>query len=296
MTQLNKGKKKRVVNEKDKALTSSNTENVANKNSQKKTQQNDLKKVKYTFGSIFAGQKLLVLFVIVVAIVARISGFTDFFSFESLKKHRAELLVLVGQNPYTAPLVFVGVYAALVALALPGATVSTLAAGFLFAQPFATVYSVLGAATGACCNYYLSTCVFVGGVTRVKESSTFNTIEKGLKESQAIYMMLLRLVPIFPFWFVNIAPAVLGVNFSTFAWTTYVGIIPGTYVYTQCGNGLAAAMESSLESETLTSFLVKGLFNRDIIIGFFLLGLWLCFLLSLRWWVAKKNKMSSQVS
>mgnify|MGYP001055039908 FL=1 len=73
-----------------------------------------------------------------------------------------------------------------------------------------------------------------------------------------------------------------------------MGIIPGSYVYTQCGYGLSSMMDEDLQDETLFTFLLKGIFNKHTAGGLVVLFLWLCFLLTLRWWVTKRTREAKQ--
>ncbi|KAL6060722.1 Retinitis pigmentosa GTPase regulator [Balamuthia mandrillaris] len=267
-----------------------------------------------------------------------LSGLPSLLTFDNLKHHRQELRHWVSAHPRLSPLLYLSLYFLLVSLSLPGATVLTLTAGFLFAQPWATAYAVVGAASGACClflwaRYGLGEGLFWRGGSAnprlfdgrgrrgegegeageeagegeeaegreergvmmerlagwLKPPAEDENGEEGGEQGgegsdQALYMLLLRLVPIFPFWLINLAPSLLGVRFSTFAWTTFVGIVPGSYLYTQCGYGLSKAMEQDLQQETLTSFLFKGMLNEDTALGFVILGLWASFLLGTLWW------------
>ena len=69
-------------------------------------------------------------------------------------------------------------------------------------------------------------------------------MEKGFQENAANYLLFLRLVPLFPFWLVNLAPAFFGIKLKTFLWTTFIGIIPGSFVYAQAGVGLGAIFDT----------------------------------------------------
>ena len=77
----------------------------------------------------------------------------------------------------------------------------------------------------------------------------------------------LRLVPLFPFWLVNLAPAFLGVSLKTFVWTTFIGIIPGTFVFAQAGAGLGAILDSD------QGFSIQGVFNWQVKIALIALGI-----------------------
>eukprot|EP01089_Gocevia_fonbrunei_P019649 TRINITY_DN7026_c0_g1_i1.p1 TRINITY_DN7026_c0_g1~~TRINITY_DN7026_c0_g1_i1.p1 ORF type:complete len:248 (-),score=30.61 TRINITY_DN7026_c0_g1_i1:129-872(-) len=229
-----------------------------------------------------------------IALVGYFSGISKYLSFETLKQERQTLLELVDEYPKLSPLLFTLLYIIIVAFSIPGGTVLALTAGFLFPQPYATIYAAIGAATGACIIFYISTLSIGQAIREKAKNYGAARIEKGLKENEVIYLMLIRLIPIFPFWFVNIVPSVFGVKFKNFALSTFIGILPGSYVYSQAGNGLATALDSELENETLTSFLIKGMFNKNMGVAMSLLGCWLAFLLVLRYITRRlrSNKVS----
>jgi uncharacterized membrane protein YdjX (TVP38/TMEM64 family) len=91
-------------------------------------------------------------------------------------------------------------------------------------------------------------------------------MEKGFNENAASYMLFLRFVPLFPFWVVNLAPAFFGVPLRTFLWTTFIGIIPGSFVFTLAGSGLEKVFEMGQD------FSLGALFNTELKIALSLLG------------------------
>jgi len=95
-------------------------------------------------------------------------------------------------------------------------------------------------------------------------------MRNGFQKNAASYFLFFRLVPPFPFWLVNLAPAFLGVSMWTFVWTTFVGIIPGAFVFTQAGAGLGEILKQNqeLSLSTLFNFQVK---VALIALGFFAL-------------------------
>jgi len=108
---------------------------------------------------------------------------------------------------------------------------------------------------------------------KVKSFGAFGKIGAYLENNQEISMLSLRLVPIFPFWFMNIAPSVFGVSFKTFAWTTLVGTIPGCWVYTETGRGLEIALESD-EVHSIWSFLAVAMYRKSMLSSLALLSVW----------------------
>lgn len=94
-------------------------------------------------------------------------------------------------------------------------------------------------------------------------------MKRGFDQNPATYLLFLRLVPLFPFWLVNLAPAFFNVRTSTYIWTTCVGIIPGAFVYTQTGKGLGAIFDSG------KSFSFETIFNLELKIALVVIALFL---------------------
>jgi uncharacterized membrane protein YdjX (TVP38/TMEM64 family) len=163
-------------------------------------------------------------------------------SFEALRANRAALLALVAERPALTALGFVAIYATAVALSLPGALILTLAGGFLFGTALATVLVVIGATLGACVIFLIARGA-LGEPLRARAGPWLGRMEAGFRRDALSYLLVLRLIPLFPFWLVNLVPAFLGVPLPTFALATLVGIIPGSLVYASVGAGLGAVFE-----------------------------------------------------
>lgn len=169
-------------------------------------------------------------------------GLDEYLNFEALRANRAALLALVAERPALTALGFVAIYAAAVALSLPGALILTLAGGFLFGTALATVLVVIGATLGACAIFLIARSA-LGDLLRARAGPWLGRMEAGFRRNALSYLLVLRLIPIFPFWLVNLVPAFLGVPLATFALATFVGIIPGSVVYASVGAGLGAVFE-----------------------------------------------------
>jgi uncharacterized membrane protein YdjX (TVP38/TMEM64 family) len=170
-------------------------------------------------------------------------GLHDYLSFEALRQHREQLLVLVGQHPFLAPLAFTAVYAAVVALSVPGGAILTIAGGFLLGIVSATLCVLVGATVGATIVFLIARTA-LGDALRAKAGPRIRRMEEGFRQDALSYLLVLRLIPIFPFWLVNIVPAFLGVPVRTYVLGTFVGIVPGTFVYASVGNGLGAVFDA----------------------------------------------------
>lgn len=176
------------------------------------------------------------------------SGAHEALSFESLRRHRGELLDLVAARPLASALLYLLLYALAVALSVPGALVLTLAGGFLFGTLLATGLVVVGATLGAVLLFLVARTA-LGGVLRARAGPWLARMADGFNRDAFSYLLVLRLVPVFPFWLVNLVPALLGVPLSTFALATAIGIVPGSLVYASVGAGLGAVFDRGGEPD-----------------------------------------------
>ncbi|MBL8660104.1 MAG: TVP38/TMEM64 family protein [Rhodospirillales bacterium] len=189
--------------------------------------------------------------VIVVAL-----GFAAFFlfdldrylSFDSLSANRQALLAWRDENRLLAAVTFVAVYALAVAFSVPGAIWMTIAGGFLFGTLVGSIYAVVAATVGATAIFLAARYAF-SGILRAKAGPAILKMKAGFRRNALSYLLALRLVPIFPFWLVNLVPAFLGVSLRTYVLGTFLGIIPGSVVYTLVGNGLGAVVDAGGEPD-----------------------------------------------
>jgi uncharacterized membrane protein YdjX (TVP38/TMEM64 family) len=170
-------------------------------------------------------------------------GLHDYLSFAALREHREELLAFVERHPLLAPLAFTGLYAAVIALSVPGGALLTIAGGFLFGIVPATLYVLVGATAGATIVFLVARSA-LGESLRARAGPRIRRMEQGFRADALSYLLVLRLIPAFPFWLVNIVPALLGVPVRTYVLGTFLGIIPGSFVYASVGNGLGAVFEA----------------------------------------------------
>ena len=170
-------------------------------------------------------------------------GWHEYLSFHALQAHRAELLDWVAARPFWAPVAYMALYAVVVAFSLPGGAVMTVTGGFLFGTVLGTAYAVVGATIGAIV-VFLAARTALGDMLRAKADGFLKRMEDGFREDAFSYLLVLRLVPLFPFFVVNLAPAFLGVGLGVYAVTTLFGIIPGALVYASVGSGLGAVFDA----------------------------------------------------
>lgn len=183
-------------------------------------------------------------FLIVAALAAFFALDLDrFFTIEALRQNRELLRAQVEANFALAAIAFVLVYAAATAISFPGAAALTIFGGFLFGPLTGTSAVIVAATAGAFVVYTVARTSF-GAALRRRASGFLARMEAGFKENELSYMFLLRLVPIFPFWAINIAAGILGVRARNFLIGTFFGMIPGTFVYVSIGHGLGSVFDS----------------------------------------------------
>lgn len=165
-----------------------------------------------------------------------------YLSFEALREHREGLLAWVASHSVAAPLLFIAIYIAVVAFSLPGATVMTVSAGFLFGALSGTLYSVVGATIGATALFLVAK-TSLGDFLLAKAGPGIQRFRQGFEKDAWSYLFILRLIPVFPFFLVNLAPAFLGVKLRTYLIATFFGIMPGGFVYALVGAGLGTIFD-----------------------------------------------------
>lgn len=211
-------------------------------------------------------------FLRIALICVLIAGFAAFFafgldryvSFESLRSNREMLLEFVDKNGIWAALLFGAVYATVVAFSLPGGAVMTIAGGFLFGWLGGGLIVVVGATIGATALFLIARTA-VGGYLDAKAGPFLRKMEDGFRQNALSYLLVLRLIPIFPFWLVNLVPALLGVSTTTYVFATFIGIIPGTFVYASVGNGLGALFDAGESTDSLLMTIFQPQFLAPLI-------------------------------
>jgi uncharacterized membrane protein YdjX (TVP38/TMEM64 family) len=187
---------------------------------------------------------LPLLIVVTVAVIGAVT-LRDYLTFETLRDNREALLAFRDQNFVGLAVLFIGVYITIVAFSLPGAAVSSVTGGFLFGLFTGTIFNVTAATIGAAA-IFLAARWGLGSLLTAKLEASEGRVQKlkiSLRENEVPVLLLLRLVPAVPFFVANLLPALVGVKFRTFLWTTAVGIIPGGIVYTWIGVGLGEVFD-----------------------------------------------------
>ncbi len=170
-------------------------------------------------------------------------GWVQALYWPSLVAHRADWALAVGKHPVAAPFVFVAIYAAAVAMSLPVGLWLSLLGGLLFGMFLGGVLTVVGASTGAGLLFLLARgllCPFFDA----KFGARIARLRPGLERDGFSYLLALRLMPVFPFWLVNLAPALIGMRFWPYMAATVLGMVPTSFVLSAIGAGLSASLAS----------------------------------------------------
>jgi len=180
-------------------------------------------------------------------LLAGLAGFFAFdldayLNFETLRENRAFLSEWTSTHQLLSIMVYASIYIAVVAFSLPGGAVMTITGGFLFGPVLATSVTVVSATIGATL-LFLAAQTALGDVLRAKAGPAMQKMQEGFRKNELSYMFVLRLVPLFPFFIVNLTPAFLGVSLRSYVIATLFGIIPGTFVFTLVGNGLGTVFD-----------------------------------------------------
>jgi uncharacterized membrane protein YdjX (TVP38/TMEM64 family) len=184
--------------------------------------------------------------VLVMALVFAM-GWHRFLSLETLVRHRAAIDDFVRLHGAVAVAAFIAVYVTVGALSIPGAAILTVAGGALFGWLVGGLAAIVGATIGATIVFLIARTACGEHLLR-RAGPLAAKVAQGFREDAFHYLLFLRLVPVFPFWLVNLAPALVGVRLGTFVLATAIGIIPGTFAYALVGAGLdsiIAAHESA---------------------------------------------------
>lgn len=193
-------------------------------------------------------RKLLPFGLILLGAVAGYIFLGDALSFEALGENREALNAWRDANLFFAIITYTGLYALFVAFSLPGASFLTLGGGLIFGLLAGTLATVTGATVGAV-GIFLAAKTGFGDSLRSKLDAQggdglISRMRKGIEQDMVSYLLIMRLVPAIPFFIANLAPSFFGVPLRTYVWTTFLGIIPGTAIYTWIGVGLGEVFAS----------------------------------------------------
>jgi uncharacterized membrane protein YdjX (TVP38/TMEM64 family) len=171
-------------------------------------------------------------------------GWHRHLTLEAVAANRDNLHDIIAQHRTLALLAYVSIYVVIVGLSLPGGTVLTLTGGLLFGWLGGALAAVVGATAGATIVFLIARTA-MGDMLASRAGPLLGKLRDGFSRNALNYMLFLRLVPAFPFWLVNLAPALLGVSLRSYVVGTFLGIIPGTLAIASMGVGLDAVIAAA---------------------------------------------------
>ncbi|HUN41224.1 MAG TPA: VTT domain-containing protein [Acetobacteraceae bacterium] len=165
------------------------------------------------------------------------SGIAGHLDWASLSRHQAALSAWIARHQVIAPLLYAAFYAILTALSVPEAAVCTVAGGLLFGTLLGGTLAVIGATAGGIVLFLAARSAFATQ-RAARAGSRLARIRIELQRNGFHYLLAIRLIPLFPFWLVNLAAALAGMRLWAFSTATLLGIIPGTFVFAAIGAGV----------------------------------------------------------
>jgi len=208
-------------------------------------------------------QNRLVLFLVVIGMIVglRLSGIGDKLTLENIQNNGAKLTDFSNAHYVLSVLAYIVIYIAVTAFSVPGATILTLTGGFLYSTLIGAVYVNIGATSGAILAFLFARHI-AGHSIQEKYGDKLARFNEELDRNGAGYLLTLRLVPIFPFFLINLFAGLTRIRLHTFAWTTSLGIIPGSLVYAYAGRQLGTIRSTGdiFTPKVLAVFILLALF------------------------------------
>ena len=228
------------------------------------------------------GKILIALGIAALIVLIRVFGWDQLLSLETFRQYRDQLLAFTTQHYFPTVAVFILIYIVAVALSIPGATILTLTAGFLFGF-FGVIYVNIGASSGAILAF-LAARYLMGDWIQKRYGPKLASFNREIAENGFNYLLTLRFIPLFPFFLINIFAGLTRVPLATFAWTTMVGVLPGSFVYIYTGRQLGIIDKPG------------DILSWQIVLAFVLLGLLVLSPVVIKKFVKKKNLQPADIS
>jgi len=206
--------------------------------------------------------KIIIIAVIVIAVATfRIFNLGEYLSLSYIKESREKFESLYAEH--TLPVIggYMLIYILVTSLSLPGAAVMTLAGGALFGLLRGTIIVSFASTIGATLACLVSRFILRDWV-QGKFGERLKTVNDGIEREGSFYLFTLRLIPVFPFWLINLVLGLTKMPLRTFYWVSQFGMLPGTIVYVNAGKELGKidSLSGILSPGLILSFVILGLF------------------------------------
>jgi len=207
------------------------------------------------------GRLLLLALVALASVAFFAAGGARYFSFENVKAQQAAIESWYYAHPWQTALGFFALYVGVAALSLPGATLLTLVAGAIFGLPWGTLIVSFASAIGATLAFLISRFLLRDWVQQ-RFGKPLRGVNAGIEKEGAFYLFTLRLIPVIPYFVINLAMGLTPLRARTFYWVSQLGMLAGTLVYVNAGTQLAkiAAPRDILSWQLIGAFLLLGFF------------------------------------
>jgi len=206
-------------------------------------------------------KKLLIGLVLVATIILLATQFGQYFTLENAKQQQALLAEYIENNFATAALIYFFTYVAVTAFSIPGAAVVTLLGAALFGF-ITSIFLVSFASTIGATLAFLSSRYLLRDWVQSKFGTKLETLNQGIEKDGAFYLFSLRLIPVFPFFLINLLMGLTPISTARFYLVSQLGMLPGTMVYLNAGTQLANidSLSGIVSPSVLASFVLLGLF------------------------------------
>ena len=207
-------------------------------------------------------QRLLIVVAIVVAVILfKVLGLGQYLTLDYLKASQDKFSLLYNENRLAVIATYMAIYIAVTALSLPGAAVMTLAGGALFGFWVGLVVVSFASTIGATLACSVARFLMRDWV-QDRFGDKLSAVNRGIDQEGAFYLFSLRLVPIFPFFVINLVMGLTSMKLLTFYWVSQIGMLPGTMVYVNAGKELGRidSLSGILSPGLIISFVILGIF------------------------------------
>ena len=206
--------------------------------------------------------KIIIVIVIIAAIsVFKIFNLGDYLSLSYLKESQEKFQVMYSENSVTVIAIYMLIYILATSLSLPGAVILTLAGGALFGLVAGTIIVSIASTLGATLACLVSRFILRDWIQK-KFGDKLKTVNDGIAKEGLLYLFTLRLIPVFPFWLINLVMGLTKMPLKSFFWVSQVGMFPGTIVFVNAGKEIAKidSLSGILSPGLIISFVLLGLF------------------------------------
>ncbi len=208
-----------------------------------------------------AKKAVIVIAVILLIAAFRIFNLGDYLSLSYLKESQQKFEVLYIENRVSVIAAYMFIYILVTSLSLPGAAVMTLAGGALFGLLAGTIIVSFASTLGATSACFVSRYILRDWI-QGRFSEKLKTVNEGIEKEGALYLFTVRLIPVFPFWLINLVMGLTKMPLKTFYWVSQAGMLAGTIVYVNAGKELARI-------DSLSGILTPGLIFSFVLLGVF---------------------------